>query len=374
MIDEKIQERIISFIEELKNKNISFIDEAATKQTIVLRLFYILGWNIFDSDEVIPEYIVGTDRIDYALKIGDSKVFVEVKKIGENLDNCQEQLLNYSFKEGINLAVLTNGIVWRFYLSLYEGDWKDRRFYTINLFKQDPKDVADKFIEFISKDSINSGDAIKNAALRYEEQKKFDILRGTIPKSWNKIITEFDANLICLIKDTAEKICGFIPEDEMIKQFLSINNLKVLEIQPDNSLKNARIKIMNPENSHLLVDDAEDDYVPNIDCSGKSPDSFEFKGYKLEVATWKNLLTNLLHILYTTHKDDFDKILGVKLGKNSKRIFFSRNKNRFHVPFKIEDTDIYLETKITSNDVVRLSYQVIREFGYYYDDLKINVC
>ena len=40
---------------------------------------------------------------------GNRKVFLEVKKIGEDLESYQGQLLMYAFEEGVKLAVLTNG-------------------------------------------------------------------------------------------------------------------------------------------------------------------------------------------------------------------------------------------------------------------------
>ena len=40
------------------------------------------------------------------------RVFLEVKRASENLESHEKQLLEYSFTEGIDLAVLTNGLVW----------------------------------------------------------------------------------------------------------------------------------------------------------------------------------------------------------------------------------------------------------------------
>ena len=43
------------------------LDESATKQSVVLRLLSLCGWNQFDLSEVAPEYTVGNRRVDYAL-------------------------------------------------------------------------------------------------------------------------------------------------------------------------------------------------------------------------------------------------------------------------------------------------------------------
>jgi predicted type IV restriction endonuclease len=47
-----------------------------------------------------------TQRVDFSLILnGKSKVFIEVKRVGEELDHHQEQLLNYAFKEGFELSM-----------------------------------------------------------------------------------------------------------------------------------------------------------------------------------------------------------------------------------------------------------------------------
>ncbi len=58
----------------------------------------LLGWNQFNIDEVTPEYSVSGKRVDYALRHnGSNKVFIEVKKAGEDLEKHQEQVLISAF-------------------------------------------------------------------------------------------------------------------------------------------------------------------------------------------------------------------------------------------------------------------------------------
>ena len=70
--------KIESFINELRsNKKIYNFDEGSTKQALVLRLLSLLGWDIFDVEEVCPEYSVNSNRVAYALKVKNSyKVFI----------------------------------------------------------------------------------------------------------------------------------------------------------------------------------------------------------------------------------------------------------------------------------------------------------
>ena len=63
-------------------------------------------------------------------------MFIEVKRARVNLEDHQQQLLEYCFQEGVRLAVLTNGRTWWLYLPLQAGSWEQRRFLTIDLESQ----------------------------------------------------------------------------------------------------------------------------------------------------------------------------------------------------------------------------------------------
>jgi len=225
-----MKEQLDTFIKNLKeDRRIVSFDEAATKQAIVLRLLSVLGWDTFNIDEVTPEYSFSGRKVDYSLRTGNSsKVFMEVKKIGEELEDHQEQLLNYAFQEGIKLAILTNGITWWFYLPLHEGSWEQRRFYTIDVLQQETEEIVSKFIDFLSKENITSGISIQNAETTYKSYKKQNILKETLSQAWNKIISDGDETLIELISETTEKLCGYKPDSEMVGRFISENKDRLL--------------------------------------------------------------------------------------------------------------------------------------------------
>ncbi|MFW5983507.1 MAG: type I restriction endonuclease [bacterium] len=217
-----MKEELISFITDKRSdESIRRYDEATTKQAIVLRVLSILGWDIFDANEVKPEYSLSEKKVDYALRINNTnKVFLEVKKVNEEIDNHQEQLLNYSFQEGVKLAVLTNGITWWFYLPLNEGNWEQRKFYAIDVIQQDESDIADKFIDFLSKQTVKNEEAVKRAEQIYKGKVKNIEIKRNLPKAWNKLISEPDDLLVDLINETLEKICGYRADDEQVEHFL----------------------------------------------------------------------------------------------------------------------------------------------------------
>lgn len=214
---------LLKFIKDLQSeKKHDSLSEEATKLKFVLGALSHLGWSPFNLDEVYPEQDVGGGRVDYALRHKNTnKVFIEAKKIGEPLEKHQEQLLSYSFKSGVKIAVLTNGITWWFYLPLHEGDWEQRRFYTIEIHDQNAEDIVDRFEDFISQKNVISGKANDNAESIYKSKQRNDLIKGTLPKAWEKLISEPDELLVELISETTEKLCGFRPEDKAVEKFIA---------------------------------------------------------------------------------------------------------------------------------------------------------
>ncbi len=358
-----MQSQLILFIDNLKqDRRIISFDEAATKQAVVLKILSILGWDTYNIDEVTPEYAIGGKRVDYSLRINNAnKAFIEAKRPGEDLENysSQEQLLNYSFQEGVKLALLTNGVIWLFYLPLHEGSWEQRKFYAIDIFQQDTEDIASKFISFLSKDNLGNGEAVKNAEAIYKGQQKVNILKETLPKAWNKIIGETDELLIDLINDTTEKLCGYKADSAMVEQFLSKHRGNLIIPEISGARPTSKSPILK---SSGAVQDTENH-------TGKSISSFYFKGSQHEVRTWKDLLIKLCEIFNSTHRDEFDKLLSLA---GRKRPYFTRNANELRIPQKINKTDIFVETNLSANNIVKICLDMIALFGHSRGDLKIE--
>ena len=170
-------ESIARAVEQInKTVFLTSLDESATKQSVVLRLLSLCGWNPFDPSQVVPEYTVGTRRVDFALRPGSANaVFIEVKRPSENLEKHQQQLLEYCFQEGVKLATLTNGRAWWLYLPLQSGSWEQRRFLTIDLAAQEPDIVEQWFMRFLSQENVISGRAVSDAEDLVQSQQRAEV-------------------------------------------------------------------------------------------------------------------------------------------------------------------------------------------------------
>lgn len=354
-----MREKLLLLINQLQSdKRLVSFDEASTKQAVILRILSLLGWDAFNIDEVNPEYSIAGKRVDFSLRHANiNKAFIEVKKIGEDLEKHQEQLLNYSFQEGVKLSILTNGITWWFYLPLHEGSWEQRKFYTIEIYDQNSEEIVEHFINYLAKENIISGKAITNAETIYKSRQRNYVIKETLPKAWSKLISEPDELLVDLLAEATEKLCGYKPEHSAVEDFISANFSKIVAPYRPAAEKKAEIQ-KTP--SHMKINGS---YI------GKSVTAFKFKGTRYEVRFWKDILIETCNIMSNMHRNNFEKVL---ILQGRKRPYFTKNVNELRLPEKIKNTNIFVETNLSANGIVKMCLDVLSLFGYSKEDLTIE--
>lgn len=116
--------------------------EEATKNALVMPFIAALGYDVFNPQEVVPELVadVGVkkgEKVDYAIKQdGEVIILIECKTAGVDLSEANmSQLFRYFTVTKARIAILTNGIVYRFYSDLEEPNKMDARpFLELDLF------------------------------------------------------------------------------------------------------------------------------------------------------------------------------------------------------------------------------------------------
>lgn len=358
-----MKDKLVSTINEIRsNRSIIISDEASIKSGVVLRLLSLLGWNPFDVNEVKPEYSVETKRVDFSLRInGTNKVFIEVKRPNENLESHQEQLLGYSFREGVKQAILTNGITWWFYLPLNEGSWEQRRFFTADFLQQDQSAIAETLIDLLSRENVASGNALKKSEHLYKGRQKRNILRDALPKAWYKILNDPDDLLVEILIETTEKISGFRPEIEDVEKFIIDIQRSVVPKSEDSSLriKPVPVQVSKPKS----VTYPEGSYI------NRRIKSFQLLGKTYHPRTWKELLVLVSEEMYRRHNPEFARCLSLR---GSRMSYFSEQPNELSQPMQIAGSNFFVETKLNSNAIVRRSRELMGLFGYTENDLQVT--
>ncbi len=105
--------------------------EEATKMSLIVPFFQLLGYDVFNPDEFTPEYTADVgikkgEKVDYAIiNDGIPAILIECKWCGENLDKHSSQLFRYFGTTSAKFGILTNGIVYKFYTDLDESNKMD---------------------------------------------------------------------------------------------------------------------------------------------------------------------------------------------------------------------------------------------------------
>lgn len=358
-----MKEELTKAITEMRaDSSLLILDEASIKSAVILRLFSLLGWNPFDVSQVKPEYTVESKRVDFALKInGLNKAFIEVKRPNENLEPHQEQLLGYSFKEGVKIAILTNGITWWFYLPLNEGSWEQRRFFTADFMEQSPVSIAERLMAVLSKDNITLRNAVKYSEDLYRSRQKKAVLRDALPKAWHKLISDPDDLLVDILIETTEKLSGFRPEVEDVERFLyGISHPVITKVEarlsaaPATPYQTPKPRVPSP---------AGDGYI------NKQIVGFTLFGKTHRPRNWKELIISVSEEMYRRHSAEFDRALMLR---GSKMAYFGLRANELSQPSQIADSRYFVETKLNSNSIVRRCRELLSLFGYKDSDLQIE--
>lgn len=114
--------------------------EESTKTSLIMPFFQTLGYDVFNPDEFVPEFVADIgikkgEKCDYAI-IEDGKpvILIEAKSVGEPLDKHLSQLYRYFVATSAKISVLTNGIIYRFYTDLDEQNIMDKMpFFEVDL-------------------------------------------------------------------------------------------------------------------------------------------------------------------------------------------------------------------------------------------------
>jgi len=123
--------------------------EEAAKQSLILPFLHLLGFDIWNPSECIPEYKAGwakvAEKVDYALLISSKlSIFVEAKGPNEVLVNYDPQLAKYfNSTPEVKFCVITNGIQYRFFTDLQERNLLDKKpFFEFNFEDFNEADIA----------------------------------------------------------------------------------------------------------------------------------------------------------------------------------------------------------------------------------------
>ncbi len=178
--------------------------EEGTKHSLILPVIQMLGYNIFDPTEVVPEVdcdIRGTgDKVDYVIQQrGQHLILIECKHWTKDLDYYVSQLRGYFVGSKAHFGVLTNGVEWRFYTDLDNTNLMDEKPFLIVDIERLTEDGLDG-LKMFYKEAFNEQFIMEKA----DELKCTNLLRDEVRQ-------EFSDPSFELVTHFARRIYGQVP-------------------------------------------------------------------------------------------------------------------------------------------------------------------
>ncbi len=249
-------------LHELANKIQRFkndiLNEEATKNSCILPFLSILGYDIHNPQEVVPEYIAdigikNREKVDFTIAIdNEASMLVEAKTIGTNLNKYYSQLFRYfSVVDGAKVGILTDGVEYQFYTDIKIPNKMDQEpFFVFNILNFNDKDY--KYLTKFKKENFNVNKIKKAAEKLYYEQEIDRIVANVLSNPnddfVNLILSEFyDGRKTPLIRNTVQPMVV-----KAIKKYVNNSNsnskpveAKLLdnEVNTDSNMKTINIRL-----------------------------------------------------------------------------------------------------------------------------------
>lgn len=194
-------------------------NEENVRFSIVARILQQLGWDIWNPQEVYPEFFVTPNedktKIDWALFINLNKpsVFIEVKSVGKidsTLAEVERQLRDYNRNLTAIFSIITDGQKWRFYFPQTGGEFSEKCFKVIDLLKDDLSTVENSLKTFLAKSEIMNENAQNNAKNYLQLNQKQRSMVSVYPDAQRKVneppYPRLPDALVELVKSAGHKI------------------------------------------------------------------------------------------------------------------------------------------------------------------------
>lgn len=337
-------DQVKQFSKRMLSMKDSLQTEEATKTSLIMPFFSMLGYDVFNPDEFTPEFTADVgikkgEKVDYAiLQNGDPVILIEAKWIGENLDRHDSQLFRYFGTTKAKFAILTNGQFYRFFTDLDEPNKMDEKpFLEIDLANVKEAQVSE--LKKFCKTNFDVSEIFDVASeLKYSNEFR-SILSGELQSPSDDFVRFFLGKVYDgrLTQPTIEK---FRP---VLKKSL---NAYISELMSDKIKAALDTEAKNQENTE--PDESSEGTGESVEASHESKivtTEEELEGYFIV----KNLLKDVASLRDITFKDN-ERYMTVLYGGNSRnwicRFYFGAKKtlvlpdeNKKEIRYPI--TDIY---------------------------------
>lgn len=184
----------------------------------------------------------------------------------------------------------------------------------------------------------------------------------SIKNKFNDVIDERDfikwdlyKNIVQLIDNFRDQINGFASK---------------LNVDVDENMDEADSERTIPNYENYRVD-SNIPYTLYNDFTYKRPSGFELLGNRYEANDWKSVLLNICELLISKDYVIFELFLNDKSMNGKKLKYFSKDENELRSPRRIGNTDIFVMTNMSANQIRTLISSMLRKYKINLSECKI---
>ena len=117
--------------------------------------------------------------------------------------------------------------------------------------------------------------------------------------------------------------------------------------------------------------DSEVVHTLHEDFTYTRPAAFEFKGNRVEVRTWQQMLIKTCEILLVSDPERFATFEDNPSMRGRKQKRISTNPASIRNPYRLKDSKFYVETNLSANDIRNLIIKMLRIYDLKIPDFKV---
>ena len=334
--------------------------EEATKNAFVMPFISLLGYDVFDPGEVVPEYTADVgikkgEKVDYAIMHdGKPAILFECKKCDEHLDEAHlSQLFRYFTATEARIGVLTNGIVYRFFSDLEKTNQMDSTpFLEFNLLDMQESLLSE--LKKLTKPGFNLDEVLSTASdLKYTREIKLFL---------DEQVTEPSQDFVRFL---ASQVYPGTKTQNVLAQFMPITKRAFLQFINDHISKRLKSALGDEDGTPVMTRSSEEAVAPDTTPTASGQDSRvetteeELEGYHIVKAR----LREIVEPQRIVHRDTVS-YMGILLDDTNRkpicRLHFNRRQKYIGL-FNTEKTE------------TRHPIDTLNDIYQYADELKTTV-
>jgi hypothetical protein len=238
--------------------------EEATKNAFIMPFIQLLGYDVFNPLEVVPEMDCDIskkkgEKIDYAImKDGEPIMLFECKHWKQDLNLHETQLSRYFVSSKARFGVLTNGLKYRFYTDLEKANIMDAQpFLEVDFEKA--KDAQIEELKKFHKSYFEVDNILSSAS----ELKYMSELRNVLKEEFQTPSPDF-------VKLLAKRVYHGTMTQKMLDQFNDLVKRSVSSYINDVISDRLNVAIQSTENNALAKETPDEKQLEIVDDDNDS--------------------------------------------------------------------------------------------------------